>query len=163
MFHWCTSPQFLIHVNFCSELSTFHKETNIIPLLIVLLAMEKLPIFKTCSFPDFFCQPVTLNFVLLWAIYLTSFGLLMVEKYFDIINFFKRSNFPSAPLPCLLRGQAGSGRGLGCVTWCQAARAPKAPGQHPASRWAVVLLLGCQTVVAELCTISVILIFKPWS
>lgn len=52
---------------------------------------------------------MTLNFVLLWAIYLTSFGLLMVEKYFDTINFFKRSNLPSAPLPRFLQGRLAVG------------------------------------------------------
>ena len=138
MSHWRTSLQFLIHANFCGELSTFHKETNIVPLLIVLLAMEKLPIFKTCRFPDFSCQPVTLNFVLLWAIYLTSFGLRMVEKYFDIINFFKRTNFLSAPLPCVLQGRPGSRRGSVCATvlrgwlstegFCAASRLPANSG-----------------------------------
>lgn len=52
--HWSASLRFLIHVNFCSKLSTFHKRTNIIPLLIVLWSMEKLPIFKNCKFSKTF-------------------------------------------------------------------------------------------------------------
>lgn len=72
--------------------STFHRRTNIIPLLIVLLSVEILPILKTAVFQTFLPTSNS-EFSAALGHKLDLFGLPVMEKYFDIINFFKRSNF----------------------------------------------------------------------
>lgn len=84
---------------FCSNLSTFIPQMNkhYTSSLIVLLSMEKLPIFKNCKFSKNFHNNLWLWILCCFGPHIwLKFGFPTIEKHFDITNFFKVELFLQA-------------------------------------------------------------------
>lgn len=98
---------------------------------------EKLPIFRNSRFPNFSANlwlwipccfgPYT------WP----SLGLPVMEKYFDIINFFRRFSLFSLPLPCFLQGVLSQVDKGPCLYYESFAvgHPLKTPEEHDEAQW----------------------------
>lgn len=92
-------------------------QTNIIPLWILLLSVEKLPILQTAVFQTFLPTSDSEFSAALDHTLDLEFGLPVMEKYFDIDNFFKRSNF-SQCLCCVVFRVSYKKWMLFILWWC---------------------------------------------
>lgn len=147
-------------MNFCSKLSTFHKRTNIIPLLIVLLSIEKLPIFKNCSFPNFSAN--------LWLWIPCCFGpytwpSLVYHWWKSILislTFSKDSTFSLCLCHVFFRISFSSGWVFTSVFWWYywSDHPLKTPGECCELHWVVVLPVWCPSVKS----LSLSLILSVW-